>query len=52
MVLTNLIVWPEVLQMSFLLYRLEEKLSNIEPENQVLCQQALTMSPTGKSIYA
>ncbi|XP_076957168.1 myosin-17-like [Bidens hawaiensis] len=29
--------------------RLEEKLSNIESENQVLRQQALTMSPTGKS---
>ncbi|GJZ26476.1 hypothetical protein Tco_0570729 [Tanacetum coccineum] len=32
--------------------RLEEKLSNIESENQVLCQQAPTMSPTGKSLYA
>ncbi|GJX05748.1 hypothetical protein Tco_0193680 [Tanacetum coccineum] len=32
--------------------RLEEKLSNIEYENQVLCQQAPTMSPTGKSLYA
>ncbi|CAN6563743.1 unnamed protein product [Malus baccata var. baccata] len=30
--------------------RLEEKLSNIESENQVLRQQALTMSPTGKSL--
>ncbi|KVI12218.1 Dil domain-containing protein [Cynara cardunculus var. scolymus] len=30
--------------------RLEEKLSNIESENQVLRQQALIMSPTGKSI--
>ncbi|XP_071741692.1 myosin-17-like [Rutidosis leptorrhynchoides] len=29
--------------------RLEEKLSNMESENQVLRQQALTMSPTGKS---
>ncbi|WCJ42738.1 Myosin-17 [Euphorbia peplus] len=29
--------------------RLEEKLSNSESENQVLRQQALTMSPTGKS---
>ncbi|XP_051148594.1 myosin-17-like [Andrographis paniculata] len=29
--------------------RLEEKLSNLESENQVLRQQALTMSPTGKS---
>ncbi|XAR53459.1 Myosin ATPase [Bertholletia excelsa] len=28
--------------------RLEEKLSNIESENQVLRQQALTISPTGK----
>lgn len=32
------------------LYRLEEKLSNSESENQVLRQQALTMSPTGKAI--
>lgn len=32
--------------------RLEEKLSNIESENQVLRQQALTMSPTGKSMSA
>ncbi|PQQ08879.1 myosin-17-like [Prunus yedoensis var. nudiflora] len=30
--------------------RLEEKLSNTESENQVLRQQALTMSPTGKSL--
>ncbi|GFS43834.1 myosin family protein with Dil [Actinidia rufa] len=32
--------------------RLEEKLSNMESENQVLRQQALTMSPTGKSLSA
>ncbi|KAI3447180.1 hypothetical protein Pfo_003845 [Paulownia fortunei] len=32
--------------------RLEEKLSNLESENQVLRQQALTMSPTGKVISA
>ncbi|KAL1547802.1 myosin-17-like [Salvia divinorum] len=32
--------------------RLEEKLSNSESENQVLRQQALTMSPTGKAISA
>ncbi|KAL8502981.1 hypothetical protein ACS0TY_021924 [Phlomoides rotata] len=30
--------------------RLQEKLSNLESENQVLRQQALTMSPTGKTI--
>ncbi|KAK6944781.1 Dilute domain, partial [Dillenia turbinata] len=30
--------------------RLEEKLSNLESENQVLRQQALTMSPTGKAL--
>ncbi|KAL6519197.1 hypothetical protein OROGR_018517 [Orobanche gracilis] len=30
--------------------RLEEKLSNLESENQVLRQQALTMSPTGRAI--
>ncbi|GAV72973.1 Myosin_head domain-containing protein/IQ domain-containing protein/DIL domain-containing protein/Myosin_N domain-containing protein [Cephalotus follicularis] len=30
--------------------RLEEKLSNSESENQVLRQQALSMSPTGKSL--
>lgn len=34
------------------LQRLEEKLSNVESENQVLRQQALTMSPTGKSLSA
>ncbi|KGN66272.1 myosin-17 [Cucumis sativus] len=32
--------------------RLEEKLSNSESENQVLRQQALTMSPTGKALSA
>ncbi|CAA0835013.1 Myosin family protein with Dil domain [Striga hermonthica] len=32
--------------------RLEEKLSNLESENQVLRQQALTMSPTGRSMSA
>ncbi|KAF6152327.1 hypothetical protein GIB67_005981 [Kingdonia uniflora] len=32
--------------------RLEEKLSNIESENQVLRQQALSISPTGKSLAA
>ncbi|KAL1554938.1 myosin-17-like [Salvia divinorum] len=32
--------------------RLEEKLSNLESENQVLRQQALTMSPTGKTMPA
>ncbi|XP_042050999.1 myosin-17-like [Salvia splendens] len=32
--------------------RLEEKQSNSESENQVLRQQALTMSPTGKAISA
>ncbi|PIN26506.1 Myosin class V heavy chain [Handroanthus impetiginosus] len=31
---------------------LEEKLSNLESENQVLRQQALTMSPTGRVISA
>ncbi|CAH9084046.1 unnamed protein product [Cuscuta europaea] len=34
------------------LQRLEEKLSNSESENQVLRQQALTMSPTGKTLSA
>lgn len=33
-------------------HRLEEKLSNLESENQVLRQQALTISPTGKSLSA
>ncbi|KAK4774724.1 hypothetical protein SAY86_009659 [Trapa natans] len=33
-------------------HRLEEKLSNTESENQVLRQQALTMSPTGKPLSA
>ncbi|XP_059284070.1 myosin-17-like [Lycium ferocissimum] len=32
--------------------RFEEKLSNMESENQVLRQQALTMSPTGKALSA
>ncbi|XP_062148576.1 myosin-17-like isoform X2 [Alnus glutinosa] len=32
--------------------RLEEKLSNSESENQVLRQQALTLSPTGKPLSA
>ncbi|CAI0627898.1 unnamed protein product [Linum tenue] len=32
--------------------RLEEKLSNAESENQVLRQQSLSMSPTGKSLSA
>uniref|UniRef100_A0A2P2MP27 Myosin-17-like n=1 Tax=Rhizophora mucronata TaxID=61149 RepID=A0A2P2MP27_RHIMU len=32
--------------------RLEEKLSNSESENQVLRKQALTISPTGKSLSA
>ncbi|KAK4432850.1 Myosin-17 [Sesamum alatum] len=32
--------------------RLEEKLSNLESETQVLRQQALTMSPTGKAVSA
>ncbi|KAK1312173.1 hypothetical protein QJS10_CPA07g00336 [Acorus calamus] len=32
--------------------RLEEKLSNLESENQVLRQQALAISPTGKALSA
>ncbi|GLU14293.1 hypothetical protein SLE2022_308710 [Rubroshorea leprosula] len=32
--------------------RLEEKVSNLESENQVLRQQALAISPTGKAITA
>ncbi|XP_020581074.1 myosin-17-like [Phalaenopsis equestris] len=32
--------------------RLEEKLSNLESENQVLRQQALAISPTGRSLSA
>ncbi|KAG8481812.1 hypothetical protein CXB51_027190 [Gossypium anomalum] len=35
-----------------LLIRLEEKLSNLESENQVLRQQALSMSPTGRALAA
>ncbi|XP_057497408.1 myosin-17-like [Actinidia eriantha] len=31
-------------------FKLEEKLSNVKLENQVLHQQALAMSPTGKSL--
>ncbi|XP_039032382.1 myosin-17-like [Hibiscus syriacus] len=34
------------------LQRLEEKLSNLESENQVLRQQALSMSPTGRALAA
>ncbi|KAF3776160.1 Myosin-11, partial [Nymphaea thermarum] len=34
------------------LQRLEDKLSNLESENQVLRQQALAISPTGKSLSA
>ncbi|XP_041007510.1 myosin-17-like isoform X2 [Juglans microcarpa x Juglans regia] len=34
------------------LQRLEEKLSNSESENQVLRQQALALSPTGKALSA
>ncbi|KAF9612572.1 hypothetical protein IFM89_002168 [Coptis chinensis] len=34
------------------LQRLEEKLSNLESENQVLRQQALAISPTGRSLIA
>ncbi|MBA0569840.1 hypothetical protein Golob_003541 [Gossypium lobatum] len=33
-------------------FRLEEKLSNLESENQVLRQQALSMSPTGRALAA
>lgn len=36
--------------LDFFWFRLEEKLSNTESENQVLRQQALTMSPTGKQL--
>ncbi|KAK8956163.1 hypothetical protein KSP40_PGU012718 [Platanthera guangdongensis] len=32
--------------------RMEEKLSNLESENQVLRQQALSISPTGRSLSA
>jgi hypothetical protein len=31
-------------------FRLEEKLSNSKLENQVLRQQALALSPTGKAV--
>ncbi|XP_038995062.1 myosin-17-like [Hibiscus syriacus] len=34
------------------LQRLEERLSNLESENQVLRQQALSMSPTGRALAA
>ncbi|GLT69540.1 hypothetical protein SLA2020_416840 [Shorea laevis] len=32
--------------------RLEEKVSNLESENQVLRQQSLAISPTGKALFA
>lgn len=41
-----------IMLVSSLYFRLEEKLSNTESENQVLRQQALTMSPTGKNLSA
>lgn len=44
-----------VLKLLFLLllgFRLEEKQSNLESENQVLRQQALAISPTSKSLAA
>nr|DAD49059.1 TPA_asm: hypothetical protein HUJ06_018996 [Nelumbo nucifera] len=39
-------------QLQDFVHRLEEKLSNIESENQVLRQQALAISPTGKALSA
>ncbi|KAL8456763.1 hypothetical protein ACS0TY_034855 [Phlomoides rotata] len=42
----------KVYQLQDSIQRIEEKLSNSESENQVLRQQALTMSPTGKAIFA
>jgi len=39
--------------LSFLrVHRLEEKLSNLESENQVLRQQALAISPTSRALSA
>ncbi|PIN19846.1 Myosin ATPase [Handroanthus impetiginosus] len=42
----------KVNQLQDSIQRLEEKLSNSESENQVLRQQALAISPTGKAISA
>ncbi|XVF25185.1 hypothetical protein REPUB_Repub13aG0191500 [Reevesia pubescens] len=39
-------------QLQELVQRLEERISNLESENQVLRQQALTMSPTGRALAA
>ncbi|KHN17697.1 Unconventional myosin-Va [Glycine soja] len=39
-------------QLQELVQRLEEKISNAESENQVLRQQALAVSPTGKALSA
>ncbi|KAG4970205.1 hypothetical protein JHK85_036626 [Glycine max] len=39
-------------QLQELVQRLEEKISNAESENQVLRQQALAVSPTGKTLSA
>ncbi|XLU44029.1 hypothetical protein S245_038843, partial [Arachis hypogaea] len=42
----------KVEQLQELIQRLEEKISNSESENQVLRQQALAVSPTGKALTA
>ncbi|MED6193012.1 hypothetical protein PIB30_014994 [Stylosanthes scabra] len=42
----------KVEQLQELVQRLEEKISNSESENQVLRQQALAVSPTGKALTA
>lgn len=48
----SLVIWVLYCDYFFTYIRLEEKLSNLESENQVLRQQALTMSPTGKTVSA
>ncbi|XP_052114569.1 myosin-17 [Arachis duranensis] len=42
----------KVVQLQEMIQRLEDKISNAESENQVLRQQALAASPTGKALSA
>ncbi|RVW23132.1 Myosin-17 [Vitis vinifera] len=46
------VFWDSTLGTTLMAFRLEEKLSNLESDNQVLHQQALTISATAKALYA
>lgn len=54
--LTNSLFWWQTFEILkpilFLLCRLAEKVSNLVSENQVLRQQALAISPTGRALSA